>query len=135
MLDETRRHAVCQAAQQAFLHESATTFTCATTCGSGQGNGTFDSCRQLLEIFRNCQETQQISRIQFRIPKLINRRSIFELSREVFFFLFLFFVFFFFLFFISFHVFLVFLKKNYSPSGTEKISETRHIKNLSLNNT
>ena len=65
----------------------------ATTCGSGQGNGTFDSCRQLREIFRNYKETQQISKNPFRIPKLLYRKSIFELSREVLLFFFLFFFF------------------------------------------
>ena len=59
------------------------TIICATTCGSGQRNGTSDSCRHLREIFRNSKETQQISIIQFRIPELLYRKLNFELSREV----------------------------------------------------
>ena len=121
LLDETRRHAVCQTAQQAFLQESATTFTCATTYGSGQGNGTFDSCRPFLEIFLNCIETQQISKIQFRIPELLNRKSIFELSREFFFFSHFFLCFFFFQ-----------KKKKLFSQRKRKISETRDMQHLSL---
>ena len=109
------------------------TVTCATTCGSGQGNGTFDSCRKLGEIFQNCEETQQISKIQFRIPKPLHRKSIFELSREVplwfssscFYFLFFSFFFSFFSFLLMFSLFsslFSFSQRN------RKISETWHVK-------
>ena len=50
LLDETRRRAICRAAQQAFLHESTTTNICATTCGSGQGNGT--NCVRNFEVVK-----------------------------------------------------------------------------------
>ena len=66
------------------------------------------NCVRYFEIEK---ETQHISKIQFGIPKLSKRKSIFELS---------------------FNVFLVFLFFYFSPRRTEKISETRDVNHLSL---
>ena len=120
LLDETRRRAICRAAQQSvFSMNQRTTVICTTTCGSG--NGAFDCCRQLREIFRNCKETQQISKkIKFRIPKLFffSKNQFFELSREVLLPLVFFFIFPFFK--KSLSVFLVFLFFESVKLGTEE---------------